>query len=81
MNNNSVQEDKILDVSGLNCPLPVLKSKAMLATMAAGEILKVISTNPDSVKEFGSLCRGPQFELSDSVVETDRYIYWVRKLL
>ena len=81
MNDRSIQEDKTLDVSGLNCPLPVLKSKAALATMEAGQVLKVISTHPDSVKEFASLCRGPQFELYDSVQEEGRFVYWVRKLL
>lgn len=81
MNDRSIQEDKTLDVSGLNCPLPVLKSKAALATMDVGQVLRVISTHPDSVKEFASLCRGPQFELYDSVQEEGRFVYWVRKLL
>ena len=80
MTNDSIREDRILDVSGLNCPLPVLKSKAMLATMASEEILKVIATHPDSVKEFASLCRSPQFDLLDSVQEDERFVYWVRKV-
>ena len=59
----------------------MLKSKAALATMDAGQVLRVISTHPDSVKEFASLCRGPQFELYDSVQGEGRFVYWVRKLL
>ena len=81
MSDHGIREDKTLDVSGLNCPLPVLKSKAALATMEAGQVLRVISTHPDSVKEFASLCRGPQFELSGSAQEEGRFVYWVRKLL
>ncbi len=81
MSGKGIEEDKTLDVSGLNCPLPVMKSKAALATMQAGQVLKVISTHPDSVKEFASLCRGPQFELADALEQEGRYSYWVRKLL
>lgn len=41
-----------IDLSGLTCPLPILKTKATLATMRSGEVLKIIVTNSDSVREL-----------------------------
>jgi tRNA 2-thiouridine synthesizing protein A len=44
--------DKELDARGLNCPLPILKTKKSLADMASGQILRVISTDCGSVKDM-----------------------------
>ena len=68
-----------LDVSGLGCPLPVLKTKAALARIAPGEQLEVIGTNPDSVVEIKSLCRMPGVELESITEEEGRFIYLIRK--
>lgn len=46
-----------LDTSGLNCPLPILKTKQTLSKLAAGEILEVTATDPGSVADFDSFCR------------------------
>ncbi len=49
--------DKELDARGLNCPLPILKSKKALTEMASGQVLRVLSTDPGSVKDFGSFAK------------------------
>ena len=68
-----------IDLSGLTCPLPILKTKAALARLGSGELLKVVITNPDSVREFGVLCKSPSFEL-ESLEETGTsWIYRIRK--
>ncbi|WP_428607886.1 sulfurtransferase TusA family protein [Sedimenticola sp.] len=72
--------DKQLDVSGLICPLPVLKTKAALSRMAIGEVLKVIVTHPDSRKEFPVLCKLPEFDLLASSEEDGRFLYWIKKV-
>lgn len=72
--------DQQLDVSGLICPLPVLKTKAALSRMAIGEVLQVIVTHPDSRREFPVLCRLPEFELLDSSEEDGHFIYWIKKV-
>ncbi len=46
------QPHRELDTRGLNCPLPILKTKKALADMQSGEILKVISTDPGSIRDF-----------------------------
>lgn len=56
-----------LDTKGMNCPLPILKTKKALKDLAAGDLLEVLSTDPGSVKDFDSFCRTTGNEL----VETD----------
>ncbi len=49
--------DKELDVKGLNCPLPILRAKKALADMTSGQTLKVVATDPGSVKDFAAFCK------------------------
>ncbi|MCH6585075.1 MAG: sulfurtransferase TusA family protein [Nitrosomonadaceae bacterium] len=44
--------DKELDVRGLNCPLPILRSKKSLADMTSGQVLRIIATDPGTVIDF-----------------------------
>ena len=46
-----------LDTRGLNCPLPILKAKKALATMDSGTLLKVVSTDPGSMRDFQAFAR------------------------
>jgi len=48
---------KELDARGLNCPLPILKAKKALAEMNSGEILRVLATDPGSVRDFQAFAR------------------------
>ena len=47
-----MQFDKELDARGLNCPLPILRAKKALADLSAGQVLKILATDPGSVKDF-----------------------------
>ena len=49
--------DKVLDAKGLNCPLPILKTKKALKEVPAGGTLEVLSTDPGSVADFAAFCR------------------------
>ena len=49
--------DKELDTRGLNCPLPILKAKKALADMTSGQLLKVVSTDAGSVRDFQAFAR------------------------
>lgn len=49
--------DKELDAKGLNCPLPILRAKKALADMQSGQVLKILSTDPGSVKDFQAFCK------------------------
>jgi len=43
---------KEVDARGLNCPLPILKAKKALAELQSGELLKVLCTDPGSMRDF-----------------------------
>ncbi|MGH8687424.1 MAG: sulfurtransferase TusA family protein [Burkholderiales bacterium] len=49
--------DKELDTRGLNCPLPILKAKKALSEMTSGQVLKVLATDPGSVRDFQNFSR------------------------
>jgi tRNA 2-thiouridine synthesizing protein A len=49
--------DKEVDARGLNCPLPILRAKKALAEMRAGQTLRVLATDPGSVKDFQAFAR------------------------
>lgn len=49
--------DKELDVRGLTCPLPILRTKKTLADLPAGAVLRVLATDPGSVQDFPLFAR------------------------
>jgi tRNA 2-thiouridine synthesizing protein A len=49
--------DKELDARGLNCPLPILRTKKALSDLQSGQVLKVLATDPGSVKDFQTFAR------------------------
>lgn len=52
-----MQFDRDLDVQGLNCPLPILRTKKALAEMTSGQVLRVLATDPGAVKDFEAFAR------------------------
>ena len=72
--------DRELDVKGLNCPLPILRTKKALFEMASGEILHVLATDPNAVKDFQAFARqtGNQL-LSNTQAEQVFEFYFKRK--
>jgi tRNA 2-thiouridine synthesizing protein A len=55
--------DRDLDVKGLNCPLPILRTKKLLAEMESGQVLRVQATDPGSVKDFAAFAKQTGNEL------------------
>ena len=55
--------DKELDAKGLNCPLPILRAKKALADMGSGQVLRILSTDPGSVKDFAAFAKQTGNEL------------------
>ena len=71
--------DKELDTRGLNCPLPILKAKKALADMHTGEILKVVATDPGSLRDFQAFSRQTGNELVEQSTQADEYIHFLRR--
>ncbi len=63
MSDTAVSFNREVDARGLNCPLPILRAKKALADLPAGQVLKVISTDPGSVRDFQAFARQTGHEL------------------
>ncbi len=70
--------DHVLDTKGLNCPLPVLKTKKAIGQVPSGGILQVLSTDPGSVANFEAFCRQTGNELLESKTEGDVFTFLIR---
>lgn len=71
--------DKELDARGLNCPLPILKTKKSLADMASGQVLKVVSTDAGSVKDMQAFANQTGNILVSSAIEKGEYVFLMQK--
>jgi tRNA 2-thiouridine synthesizing protein A len=74
-----MQADKELDTRGLNCPLPILKAKKALADMQTGQLLKVVSTDPGSVRDFQAFSRQTGNELIEQDKQSRDFIHVLRR--
>ncbi len=52
-----MQFDRELDVKGLNCPLPILRTKKALSEMSSGQVLHVLATDPGAVRDFQAFAK------------------------
>jgi TusA-related sulfurtransferase len=71
--------NKELDTRGLNCPLPILKAKKALADMRGGEVLKVFSTDPGSMRDFQAFARQTGNELVEQAANNDEFVHYLRR--
>ena len=68
-----------LAARGLNCPLPILRAKKALNGMAAGEVLKIIATDPGSVKDFQAFATQTGNPLLDSSEVNSEFHFFLKK--
>ncbi|MDQ5768512.1 sulfurtransferase TusA family protein [Thiothrix subterranea] len=68
-----------LDARGLNCPLPILRTKKAINGLAAGEILKVIATDPGSVKDMEAFCKQTGNEMVSTSESGGDYTFMIKK--
>jgi len=70
---------KELDTRGLNCPLPILKAKKALAEMHSGELLKVVATDPGSLRDFQAFAKQTGNELVEQQTVDKEFIHVLRR--
>ncbi len=70
---------KELDARGLNCPLPILKAKKALTEMLSGEVLKVVATDPGSIRDFQAFARQTGNELVDQSSDDKEFVHYLRR--
>ncbi|CAM3956559.1 sulfurtransferase TusA family protein [Roseateles saccharophilus] len=68
-----------LDTRGLNCPLPILKAKKALAEMHSGELLRIVATDPGSMRDFQAFARQTGNELVAQETRADEFIHVLRR--
>jgi tRNA 2-thiouridine synthesizing protein A len=71
--------DKELDARGMNCPLPILKTKKSLSDMASGQVLKVVSTDCGSVKDMQAFANQTGNPLLSQSEENGEYVFFMQK--
>ena len=71
--------DKELDARGLNCPLPILRTKKALTDMLSGQVLRVVATDPGSVKDFQAFSRQTGNPLLSSESVDNQFVFLVQK--
>ncbi|MDH3559578.1 MAG: sulfurtransferase TusA family protein [Gammaproteobacteria bacterium] len=71
--------DEELDATGLNCPLPILRAKKALNGMDAGKVLRIIATDPGSVKDFEAFAKQTGNELMESTEEGGKFMFLMKK--
>ena len=74
-----MQFDKELDARGLNCPLPILRSKKALTDMQPGETLKIVATDPGAMKDFQAFAKQTGHELVYATEENEEFLFLLRK--
>jgi TusA-related sulfurtransferase len=71
--------DKEIDTRGLNCPLPILKAKKALSDMQTGQTLKVLATDPGSVRDFLAFAKQTGNELLEQTTAGNDFIHVLRR--
>ena len=74
-----MQFDREVDARGLNCPLPILRTKKSLNDMASGQVIKVLATDPGSVRDFQAFSRQTGNELLGSDAADGEFVFFLRK--
>jgi TusA-related sulfurtransferase len=74
-----MEAQKEIDTRGMNCPLPILKAKKALADMSSGDVLKVVATDPGSVRDFQAFARQTGNELLEQSSANDEFVHYLRR--
>lgn len=70
---------KELDARGLNCPLPILKTKKALADMESGQILRVLATDPGALRDFQAFAKQTGNELLAHSEQSKEYVFFMKR--
>ena len=71
--------DKELDARGLNCPLPILRAKKALNEMTSGQVLKIVATDPGSVKDIQAFSKHTGNELLSHAEAQKEFTFFMKR--
>jgi|TARA_B100001079_G_scaffold74245_1_gene63843 tRNA 2-thiouridine synthesizing protein A len=76
---NDILYDQELDCKGMNCPLPILKTKKQVDTMEVGQVLKMVATDPGSINDMNAWTRRTGHEMVSHNEEGGIYSFFIKK--
>jgi len=68
-----------LDCRGMNCPLPILKTKKAIDTIEVGQVLKMISTDPGAIPDIAAFSRRTGHQIVQQSEGDGEYVFWLRR--
>jgi tRNA 2-thiouridine synthesizing protein A len=68
-----------VDARGLHCPLPILRAKKALAEMSTGEVLRVVATDPGSVRDFQAFSKQTGNALLEHSATDEEFVFFMRR--
>ncbi|EGK71079.1 MAG: sulfurtransferase TusA family protein [Methyloversatilis sp.] len=71
--------DKELDARGLNCPLPILRTKKALSELSSGQVLRVVATDPGAVRDFEAFTRQTGHTLLEATEADKEFVFLLRR--
>ena len=71
--------DKELDARGLNCPLPILRAKKALNELSSGQVLKIVATDPGSVKDFQAFAKQTGNDLLSQAEADKQFTFFLKR--
>ena len=71
--------ETLLDTRGLNCPLPVLRARMAMQQLASGSLVRILASDPGTVKDFKAFCRATGHELLESQEQEGEFHFVLRK--
>ena len=74
-----MQTDQEIDTRGLNCPLPILKAKKALAGMESGQLLRVLSTDAGSLRDFQAFAKQTGNELMEQQTLGNEFVHVLKR--
>ena len=77
MNENAFDQE--LDCKGMNCPLPILKTKKQVDSMESGQILKMEATDPGSINDMNAWSRRTGHEILSHSLDDGIYTFFIKK--
>lgn len=75
----TITADRVLDTSGLNCPLPLLKLKKAIRTVPPGGLIEVIASDPGAPEDFAAFCTTEGHDLVEATAAEGRYTALIRR--
>ena len=71
--------DKEIDTRSLNCPLPILRAKKALSDVHSGQVLKIVATDPGSVRDFETFAKQTGHALVSQSAANGEFTFFMKK--